>query len=469
MIKMCGKRLIRDWHRKKITNFVCIAAILILLLATVNNASAAYGHAYGHGRHAQPTPTPTPTPTLTPTPALTLTTATTGDTIKVYRSATGQIDVLDIETQYLPYVIAAENDIAPFQSMKAQAVASRTYAYYKKEHPSGTNFDIYDDTRDQVYNPGLVLTADEINSVSQTSGIVLRWGGVTICSFYVSGIGDTAGYVTYNEGKSGDDITQSTIGYVTNPPSLNPYNRGAMGQIQANALAENNGYTWDQILKYFYGSDIVIESQSTSTPTPTPTSTPTPTPAPTTAPTGDTIRVYRSATGQIDVLDIETQYLPYVIAAENDIAPPESMKAQAVASRTYAYYKKEHPSGANFDIYDDTRDQVYNPELVLTDGEINSVSQTSGIVLRWGDVIICSFYVSGIGDTAGYVTYNEGKSGDNITQSTIGYVTNPPSLNPYNRGAMGQIQANALAADSGYTWEQILKYFYGSDIIIGLK
>ncbi|MCE8423799.1 MAG: SpoIID/LytB domain-containing protein, partial [Candidatus Methanoperedens sp.] len=178
----------------------------------------------------------------------------------VYRSATGQIDVLNIETEYLAYVVAAENDIAPFESMKAQAVASRTYAYFKKEHPSGTNFDVYDDSRDQNYNPGLFLTDNLINSVSQTNGIVIKWGGVIICSFYVSGSGDTAAYVTYNEGKSGDDITQSYIGWITNPPSLNPYNRGAMGQIQANVLA-NNGYTWQNIFKYFYGNDIIIESK----------------------------------------------------------------------------------------------------------------------------------------------------------------------------------------------------------------
>ncbi len=57
MIKMCGKRMIRDWNRKKIMNFVCVAAILILLLATVNNASAAYGHRL----HVQPMPTHAPT------------------------------------------------------------------------------------------------------------------------------------------------------------------------------------------------------------------------------------------------------------------------------------------------------------------------------------------------------------------------------------------------------------------------
>ncbi|AKB36019.1 hypothetical protein MSSAC_1429 [Methanosarcina siciliae C2J] len=182
-----------------------------------------------------------------------------GDTIRVYRTATGQIDVLDIETEYLPYVVAAENYEAPFESMKAQAIASRTYAYYKKEHPSGSNFDLYDNEEDQVYNPNLVLNDNHRRSVSETNGIVLKYNGVIIASFYVSGTDSTAQYVTYNEGKSGDDITQSSIGLVTNPPSLNPYNRGCMGQVQANDLA-NNGYTWQGILRYFYGEDIIIES-----------------------------------------------------------------------------------------------------------------------------------------------------------------------------------------------------------------
>ncbi|VVB54341.1 Uncharacterised protein [uncultured archaeon] len=91
--------------------------------------------------------------------------------------------------------------------------------------------------------------------------MVIKWDGIIICAFYVSGDGSYAQYVTYNEGKTGDAITQSALGWVTNPPSLNPYNRGAMGQIQANALASNNGYTWLQILKYFYGADIIIETR----------------------------------------------------------------------------------------------------------------------------------------------------------------------------------------------------------------
>ncbi|MFZ3166345.1 MAG: SpoIID/LytB domain-containing protein [Candidatus Methanoperedens sp.] len=447
------------------------------------------------------TPAPTATPSLTPsvasTPAPTATTTPTpapGDTIRVYRHASGKIEVLNIETQYLPYVVAAENRNAPFESMKAQAVAARAFAYYRKEHPRSASYDIYDDTRDQVYRTDITLKDNHTKSVSNTNGIVARWSNILFHTFYVSGSDSYAQYVTYNEGKSGNNITQTTLGWVSNPPSLNPYNRGAMGQIQANALASNNGYTYDRILRYFYGTDIIIELYQlrtpaptatpsptpavTSTPAPTATPSPTPTvtstPAPTATPSptlapGDTIRVYRHASGKIEVLNMETQYLPYVVAAENGNAPFESMKAQAVAARTFAYYRKGHPRSASYDIYDDSRDQNYRTDITLKDNHRKSVSDTNGFVARWNSILFVTFYVSGSDSYAKYVTYNEGKSGNNITQTTLGWVTNPPSLNPYNRGAMGQIQANALASNKGYTYDRILRYFYGADIIIKSK
>jgi hypothetical protein len=142
------------------------------------------------------------------------------------------------------------------------------------------------------------------------------------------------------------------------------------------------------------------------------------------------------------------------------------MKAQAVAARTFAMYKKIHPY-SNFDVYDDTRDQVYNPTVTVTNQHRQSVTDTNGIVLEYtGDyhTIICAFYVSGTGSTAQYVTYNEGKSGNAITQTTLGYTTSPPSKFPDNRGCMGQVQANNLASSNSYNYQQILRYFYGSDI-----
>ena len=179
-----------------------------------------------------------------------------------------------------------------------------------------------------------------------------------------------------------------------------------------------------------------------------------------------TIRVKRveHGSGQIEVLDLESQYLPVVVTCENGNAPLESMKAQAVASRTFAMYKINHPRGSDFDVWDNESDQVYNPSKTVTDQHRQSVTDTNGIVLKYTGKIICAFYVSGTGSTAKYVTYNEGKSGDDITQTTLGWCTDPPSKNPYNRGCMGQVQANDLASIEGHNYQQIIRYFYGSDI-----
>jgi peptidoglycan hydrolase-like amidase len=188
------------------------------------------------------------------------------------------------------------------------------------------------------------------------------------------------------------------------------------------------------------------------------------------------IRVKRTAhgDGQIVALDMETEYLPVVVACENRLAPYESLKAQAIASRTYALYKKLYePSGtANYDVEDSEADQVYNPETFdnLTEAQQDrirlAVKETEGLVIRWGNVVICSSYVSGTEVMLRFVTFNEGKSGDAITQTTLNWTSIPPSKYPYNRGCMGQIQANDLASINAYDYERILKYFYGSDILI---
>jgi hypothetical protein len=187
------------------------------------------------------------------------------------------------------------------------------------------------------------------------------------------------------------------------------------------------------------------------------------------------IRVKRASHGggEIVTLNMETEYLPVVLACENRLAPYESLKAQAIASRTFALYQKLHePRTAEYEIVDNENDQVYNAATFerLTKSEQErmrlAVEETEGLVIRWGDVVICSSYVSGNELMLQYVTFNEGKSGDAITQTSLNWVTYPPSKYPYNRGCMGQIQANTLASINAYDYERILKYFYGSDILI---
>ena len=53
------------------------------------------------------------------------------------------------------------------------------------------------------------------------------------------------------------------------------------------------------------------------------------------------------------------QYLRGVVPAEMPSSwPAEALKAQAIAARSYALYRI-HPTTGTFDLYDDTRSQVY--------------------------------------------------------------------------------------------------------------
>ncbi|MBF8265737.1 MAG: Phage protein [Dehalococcoidia bacterium] len=173
-------------------------------------------------------------------------------------------------------------------------------------------------------------------------------------------------------------------------------------------------------------------------------------------------------------MDLESQYLPVVIASENDAAPYEALKAQAVASRSFALYKKlVEPRSKNFDVCDSEADQVYSPKKFTDLPSPNqedikrAVKETKDTVLKYDGKVVAAFFVSGKNiprdETYKFVTYNEGKTGDSISraQKPIG----DPG-NPSNHGVMGQVQAKELAYKS-YDWQEILKYFYGSDIGIG--
>jgi len=174
------------------------------------------------------------------------------------------VGTLDVETDYLPHVVHCENGGAPLESLKAQAVAARTYLYYKLDS-SGS---IDDGQGDQVYSCASEPDADDKEAVLETSGIVLQYHAATICSFFVAGADapppscagtgsdptNTEQYVTYNEGKSGSGIDQTTLGYVS---ATNYANRGCMSQLGSRCLADQ-GDSFDAILKFYYGDDIGI-------------------------------------------------------------------------------------------------------------------------------------------------------------------------------------------------------------------
>lgn len=193
------------------------------------------------------------------------------------------------ETDYVPNVVVSENGLASFEALKAQAVAARTFAYYKIDN-SGV---IGDGQNDQVYSGSGSPRQIHFDAASATEGEIL-WvrddigteRDVLIASFYVAGAiptapfddadpsarpeagtpstGDTERFVTYTyeDGLSGGFNQGSTLGFQGSVNNPNWPNRGAKSQNGADYLSDNS-INYLDILKYYYGADIQVRTATT--------------------------------------------------------------------------------------------------------------------------------------------------------------------------------------------------------------
>lgn len=192
------------------------------------------------------------------------------------------------ETDYVPNVVLCENGLASFEALKAQAVAARTFAYYKMNLQGFIN----DGTGDQVYScAGSPLSIHQ-QAAAETEGELLyveNFGGtdILIASFYVAGAIPTGPFnpaspsAIPNPGDSDPTSTQQWVTYtyeagevrgfnqgtplgfqgtVNNP---NWPNRGAKSQNGADFLSDNS-ISYVDILKYYYGADIQLRTATTA-------------------------------------------------------------------------------------------------------------------------------------------------------------------------------------------------------------
>jgi len=188
------------------------------------------------------------------------------------------IGTLDLEGDYLPHVVQCENGGAGPEALAAQAISARSYAYYKIQ----TSGRIADGTSDQVYSCGKTPALEHVEAVERTRGVVLAYADVPIAAFYVAGAkpsdretcvavaGDddptnTERWVTYNEGRAGNEVEQTPLGWVD--PS-NVRNRGCMSQWGSRCL-EERGDSFATIARFYYGADIVLARAEGCAPAPT--------------------------------------------------------------------------------------------------------------------------------------------------------------------------------------------------------
>jgi stage II sporulation protein D len=159
-----------------------------------------------------------------------------------------------------------------------------------------------------------------------------------------------------------------------------------------------------------------------------------------------TLRILRSG-AKVDVvneLPMES-YLRGVVPAEMSSSwPVEARIAQTIAARSYAAYRLR-PGVSTFDVYPDTRSQVYLGVRVETGAASKVVADTSGRVLRSGTAIANTLFHS----TGGGATENN----ENVFVSATGArVAGPVS---YLRGSSDR-DAKGVPYDAGSpyaTWQ----------------
>ena len=151
-----------------------------------------------------------------------------------------------------------------------------------------------------------------------------------------------------------------------------------------------------------------------------------------------------STANVVNELPIES-YLRGVVPAEVPAEwPAEAVKAQAIAARSYAAHRL-HPTTGTYDIYSDTRSQMYLGKLVEEAGSDAAVSATAGVVLRTpGGGIANALFSS----TGGGATENN----ENVFVSATGQKTS--GVVSYLRGSMDRrSDGSAFDDDSPYaTW-----------------
>ena len=174
------------------------------------------------------------------------------------------------------------------------------------------------------------------------------------------------------------------------------------------------------------------------------------------------IRIRATASG-IDAIN-ETEldlYLRGVVPAEMPASwPVEALRAQTIAARSYAA-RRVHPKTGFFDLYDDTRSQVYRGSQGEQAPTNAAVTDTAGQILRSGTTVANTLYHS----TGGGAT----EDNENVFTSASGGIV--AGAVPYLRGSSDRAP-DGTAYDAGaprsgwqtaaYTLDQ-LSAIFGAD------
>ena len=103
-------------------------------------------------------------------------------------NAVNEVEVEEYLRGVIPYEIG-KLDSSRFSALESQAIAARTYAYKHFGSRESMGFDVYADTKDQVYKGLNSATPLTDSAVKATSGIVMTYNGEFIIAYYHSTCG----------------------------------------------------------------------------------------------------------------------------------------------------------------------------------------------------------------------------------------------------------------------------------------
>jgi SpoIID/LytB domain protein len=153
---------------------------------------------------------------------------TTPANTKVRVLVGGKVGSIALET-YVRGVVSAEVSASwPLAALEAQAVASRTYAL--TAHAGGSKFDVYSDTRSQVYRGVAAQTPQTDAAVAATAGQIVTYQGQAVATYFFA----SSGGRTENDEDS----------FVGSQPE--PWLRGVVDQYEPHV----DHHTWKSTLSF---------------------------------------------------------------------------------------------------------------------------------------------------------------------------------------------------------------------------
>jgi SpoIID/LytB domain protein len=165
----------------------------------------------------------------------------------------GKVHKVALES-YVRGVVSAEMSSSwPLAALEAQAVASRTYAL--TAHAGGAKFDVYADTRSQVYRGVAARTPQTDAAVAATAGQIVTYAGKPAITYFFASSGGRT-----------EDVENSFLGSQPQPwlrSVADPYERGNLHTWKltlsfASAAAKLHGLVRGQ----FQGIEVVRRGAS---------------------------------------------------------------------------------------------------------------------------------------------------------------------------------------------------------------